>query len=488
VATALLAAASPAEASATRPEPGHTGGFGEPTCRSCHFDGPLDASGGSLRLEGLPATARSGSTYRLSVVLERDGLARGGFQLAARFADGALRGRSAGLLRPVDGTVEVIRADDASIDFAHHSPTGTRAATPGELRWTLDWIAPDDGGRVLFHAAANAANDDDSELGDLVYATEAAAEVGATRLALRVDPLAELYFATRAAAAEAPASTEEGAAVAAARRVQTALGAFGGWGPLDAQVFTASDPAALLAGFEALPETMRRRGSEIAIRTDAIAWARALEAGWPEFVARRWPARRAELAALVVGLERDFLPAHGRALRFMMDSLGIRDPAVEVPVVLVTACHPPGASTYYLDDGSPASVVGAPALAARGQLAETILHEATHGLDIASGETGSAFATLRDLLAQRGLGPRDRLFHDIPHALMFVQAAETMRRVYDPEHVPYGESSGVYARFGRVAEVERRIWPLHLDAEIERDEALRRIVDELVPPVAAPAE
>jgi hypothetical protein len=311
----------------------------------------------------------------------------------------------------------------------------------------------------------------------------------ASRLALRVDPLAELYFAVRAQAAreeQAPLAGHE-AAVAAARRIQASLGAFGGWGPLDAELFTAGDAATLLRRFEALPETMRQRGRDVAIRADAVALARELVTLEPRFVAGPWPARRAALEATVAALERDFLPAHRQALAYMASSLGIADPGIEVPVLLVTECHPPGASTYYLGPGEaggePASVVAAPAFAA-GQLAETILHEATHGLDIAARGGESAFGTLRAHLAERGLGPRDRLFHDLPHALMFVQAAETMRRLYAPAHVPYGESSGVYDRLGTADDPVRRLWPQVLDGALARDEALRRMVDELVPPPA----
>jgi hypothetical protein len=64
---------------------------------------------------------------------------------------------------------------------------------------------------------------------------------------------------------------------------------------------------------------------------------------------------------------------------------------------------------------------------------------------------------------------------------MFVQAAETMRRIYNPDHVAYGEATGLYERLGEVAVVEREVWPRHLDGELTRDEALRRIVEELDP-------
>lgn len=176
-AVALLAAPPPAAASATRPEAGHTGGFGEPTCRACHFDNAQDEPRGALRIDGVPAVAHSGKTYRVTVVLAREGLSRAGFQLAARFAAGPARARAAGILRPVDGGVEITRDVERGIDYAHHTPSGTRAAEPGTLRWQLDWTAPAEAGRILFHAAGNATNDDDSEFGDFVYATDAASDV-----------------------------------------------------------------------------------------------------------------------------------------------------------------------------------------------------------------------------------------------------------------------------------------------------------------------
>jgi hypothetical protein len=36
-------------------------------------------------------------------------------------------------------------------------------------RWTVVWTAPATGGAVTFNAAANAANEDDSQLGDYIY-------------------------------------------------------------------------------------------------------------------------------------------------------------------------------------------------------------------------------------------------------------------------------------------------------------------------------
>ena len=49
------------------PPPAHTGGFGEPTCLQCHFDGALNEPGGELRVEGLPEAYMPGETYTLDV-------------------------------------------------------------------------------------------------------------------------------------------------------------------------------------------------------------------------------------------------------------------------------------------------------------------------------------------------------------------------------------------------------------------------------------
>ena len=154
------------------PPTAHTGGFGEPTCRECHQGEALNAPGGTLRLEGVPAPWRPGRAYRLTVTLRRDSLARAGFELAARFAPG---GAPAGVLIPYDTLLTTITRDSVSgVPYAHHTRRGTRVE--GVARWTILWAAPLSGrDAVTFHVGAVAANDDNSNLGDLVYTTAASA-------------------------------------------------------------------------------------------------------------------------------------------------------------------------------------------------------------------------------------------------------------------------------------------------------------------------
>jgi hypothetical protein len=153
-----------------QPPPAHTGGFGEPSCASCHFDNELNAPGGLLEIEGLPDGYTPGERYLLSIVLQRPELRRGGFQLASRFAAGEEAGSQAGALRAVDERVEVVEA--GGVSYARHTRAGSREVEGATTRWQLEWTAPTRGGVVSLNVAANAANGDASEFGDFIQLVE----------------------------------------------------------------------------------------------------------------------------------------------------------------------------------------------------------------------------------------------------------------------------------------------------------------------------
>lgn len=153
------------------PPPGRTGGFGEPTCRECHFAGATEDPSATVGLRGVPERWEPGSEYSLEVVLAKPGLGAGGFQLTARYAGGGARGRQAGALAPVDHRVAI--ADSGGVLYAQHASAGTSPAGSDTIRWTVAWSAPvEPGPEVVFHLAANAADGDDSELGDAIVTTE----------------------------------------------------------------------------------------------------------------------------------------------------------------------------------------------------------------------------------------------------------------------------------------------------------------------------
>jgi hypothetical protein len=153
------------------PYPNVTGGFGEQTCRLCHFDNPLNAPGGSLTLAGVPATFTPGVAYPITVTLAREDMRRGGFEIAARFASGKQKGHQAGAWKLTDNRTQLIPgAVDKALTFVQHNLAGSRTPTAGSSSWTIEWTAPPDASApVQFNVAANASNNDDSPLGDYIY-------------------------------------------------------------------------------------------------------------------------------------------------------------------------------------------------------------------------------------------------------------------------------------------------------------------------------
>lgn len=187
LAALALVHARPAAANSDGPLPGFTGGFGEPTCHACHFDAPEEPASGELLLSGVPESYRPGAEYAVTVTLRDRRLERAGFQLTARFeGDGAPAGRQAGrLLTPLPGEerrdgsgagprIEVVEHRKPPVLYARQTRAGSEPVAAHEAAWTVTWIAPEEpAGPVLFHAAANAGNDDDSEFGDVIHLTTA---------------------------------------------------------------------------------------------------------------------------------------------------------------------------------------------------------------------------------------------------------------------------------------------------------------------------
>lgn len=169
---AALCALTPAAAAyRTGPPVAHTGGFGEPTCAACHFQGGGAGERGSALTIHVPTSYEPGARYDLRVTLNDPAAAAAGFQLTARFADGETAGAQAGSLAAPDSSVQVMAAENG-IAYASHTAAGTRPPKDGVASWRVRWMAPVEGGRVVFHAAGNAANDDDSEFGDRIHLAE----------------------------------------------------------------------------------------------------------------------------------------------------------------------------------------------------------------------------------------------------------------------------------------------------------------------------
>lgn len=147
-----------------------TGGFGEETCRSCHFDYDLNPDGGSLSVSGIPSELSAGELIDINITVERDEMGAAGFQLSARYEDGSQAGKFK------IGDNDRIMFSDAvpdSLQYVQHSNEGTNPSAENKNSWTVRWEAPESlKGPVIFNITSNAANGDQSEFGDYIYARE----------------------------------------------------------------------------------------------------------------------------------------------------------------------------------------------------------------------------------------------------------------------------------------------------------------------------
>ncbi len=147
-----------------------TGGFGEETCRSCHFDYDLNPDGGSLSVAGIPKTIDTGQSLTITITVNRKELGKAGFQLSARYPDGRQAGHFD--IKNNDRIMETKSISD-SLQLVQHAGTGTDPTGPEKTHWQITWKAPDTiADTIIFNIAANAANGDQSEFGDYIYAEE----------------------------------------------------------------------------------------------------------------------------------------------------------------------------------------------------------------------------------------------------------------------------------------------------------------------------
>jgi hypothetical protein len=292
---------------------------------------------------------------------------------------------------------------------------------------------------------------------------------------LVVDPLSDLWMWVRAAGEQGvrPPPGAEGccaAAAAAARELPHPLA----WGPIEGHLAHARDAAELVERLEGLPESFALGPRTLPLRAPALELARAFAAEEPALRAALWPAHREALEAAAGELGRELAGRDGALGGLLGAHLGLARPERPVPVHLVARAPHPGAVTHRSGPRQGVSFAGLEDLAGTQRL-EVVLHESLHALDVRSEE--DVLDALREALAAAGLDARSPLLRDLPHAVLFAEAAELVRRTGSPEHEDYASQAGVYRRMGPAAEATRALWLRHLAGELGRDEALAAIVE-----------
>jgi hypothetical protein len=294
-------------------------------------------------------------------------------------------------------------------------------------------------------------------------------------------PLHDMHFWVRKLASgrgEIPGMPGLSAAVEALRELDAQLGhpslpLSPSWGAVDLLVFQAATPAELSKAVAALPEMLPQPMGPPLPRAGITRLAESYLVLEKPFLDQVWPWHQKMIAHAAETVRNDLLPAAAEVFGDVHRYLGSPLPVQPIPLHLVAEAPYPGGVTYVARPGSGLCLVGADA-AAGSQWLETVVHESIHALDL-GGE--SALDELRRRLGT--LEPRlpAREAWDVSHALMFVQAAGTVRRVLASHHQDYGEASGVYSRLPKASEVVVPAWQAWMRGEITQDAALDRIVD-----------
>ena len=302
-------------------------------------------------------------------------------------------------------------------------------------------------------------------------------------LEIRATPIVDLYFYVRWLSTEGKPALPDVVglkdAVDSAAALQQELGSTLAFGPLEGLLGDCSSAKDLRAAFEHAPEKIElRSGTSAELRRGALRLSAALEKSEPALMAEIWPEHQSEILHAQDEIAAAFRAKEAECLAYVEKHLALAQPDQPIRVRLVDRAPAPGAITQRDDQDRGVSFVAVHAVEGT-QLFETILHEATHTLDLAT-KHGSVLDDLRARLEKAGYTRRDREWRDVPHTLMFVQAGETIRRIVDPKHEHYGTVAGYYAKVKSVADIERPLWTSYLDGKLERDAALEKIVAAVV--------
>lgn len=308
-----------------------------------------------------------------------------------------------------------------------------------------------------------------------------------SRLDVRTNPLLDLHLFIRAVAAgTTPVPPIEGfdAAVSLIKTISESAGDRA-WTLIDGGLAgcpTIADARAWSTNVDLSANRPNARMAQPTMGADKLIEAYA--AIEPAFLQQIWPEHEKVIEEALARLRGGLLSKEHDCLADSMTSLGIADPRVNIPMYLVAHAPPPGGITYRTRGGAVCIVdVSAHAGAA---LDEAVLHESLHALDVGATGQNTILIDLRTRLRGDGSRPSPG-WRDVPHTVIFAQAAATIRKLINPSHQDYGVTGGYYDRVKPAADAVRPVWADYTAGKINRADAIDRIIKGYTPP-APPAQ
>lgn len=149
-----------------------SGAPNDSNCTACHGGRPNSGQGSVKVTFANGTTYTPGQTQRITVTITDPAARRWGFEVSPRLASDP-GSKGAGTMASVDGNTQLL-PPRSGIQWITHTLNGTRPGTTGSITFQFDWTAPDAAaGDVNFYAAANAANGNNLDTGDLIYTSQA---------------------------------------------------------------------------------------------------------------------------------------------------------------------------------------------------------------------------------------------------------------------------------------------------------------------------
>ena len=294
---------------------------------------------------------------------------------------------------------------------------------------------------------------------------------------LDLDYMVRKYAASKSEAAIGVEGFED--LVNVFRQLPTEFGA--GLAAINSALINCKSASEAVDKFSQLPEVITtRNGTQIKIREGAIRYAKALNAFEPAFLKNIWPQHKLVVERAATYVTKNFEPKEQECFDYLIKRLGMEDSVYQAPIYLVAESPWPGGFTFWYGTRKGACVISIE-VNNGSALFETILHEAIHALDIETKGEGNVLAEIEKRLLKAGLSESDLAVRHGPHLLVFIQSAETVKRLIDPSHRAYGEGpKGVYERLQALSNVELPVWNEYLDGKISREDAINRIIEGLV--------